>query len=107
VCGCQETENIEVHHVRRLHRKVEKDGVISVLNMKGERVKGLAAVMTTLNRKQLPLCSKHHLEFEAGRFSPLDYSKLTSILGKIPKLKDSDFESIFNGNDFSLDKSLR
>jgi len=107
VCGCQETENIEVHHVRRLYRKVEKDGVISVLNMKGERVKGLAAVMTTLNRKQLPLCSKHHLEFEAGRFSPLDYSKLTSILGKIPKLKDSDFESIFNGNDFGLDKSLR
>ena len=106
VKNCQETENIEVHHVRRLHRKVEKDGVVSVLNIKGDRVRNLAAVMTSINRKQLPLCRKHHLEFEAGKFSPLDYSKLSSVLGKIPKPKDSDFEPIFKGKDFSLNNSL-
>lgn len=105
VKNCLETDNIEVHHVRRLHRKVEKDGTTSVLNIKGERVRGLAAIMTSLNRKQLPLCRKHHLEFEAGEFSPLDYSKLTSVLGKIPKPKGSDFEPVFKGENFSLDKS--
>ncbi len=62
--------------------------------------------MTSINRKQLPLCRKHHLEFEAGKFSPLDYSKLSSVLGKIPKPKDSDFEPIFKGKDFSLNNSL-
>lgn len=93
--------------MRRLHRKVEKDGMISVINIQGKRVRGLAAVMTSMHRKQLPLCCKHHLEFEAGKFSPLDYSKLSSVLGKIPKPKDSYFEPIFKGNDFCLDNSLR
>ena len=81
--------------------------MVSVINTQSKRVRGLPAVMTSLHRKQLPLCRKHHLEFEVGKFSPLDCSKLSSVLGKIPKLKNSDFESIFKGNDFSLDNSLR
>lgn len=107
VKDCSETSNIEVHHVRRLNRKVEKNGIVSVLNIKGERVKGLAAIMTTLNRKQLPLYRKHHLEFESGKFSPLDYSKLTSVLGKIPKPKDSNFEPIYKKESFSLEKNVQ
>lgn len=105
VKDCSESENIEVHHIRRLHRKVESDGNISVLNLKGERVKGLAAILTTLNRKQIPLCHKHHLEFESGKFSPLDYNKLNVVLGNIPKPKNSDFKPIFDGKPFILEKS--
>ena len=49
VLGCEETENIQVHHIRRLHRKVEKDGKISVLDIKGNRVTGVGAALTTIN----------------------------------------------------------
>jgi hypothetical protein len=101
VKNCSETDNIEVHHMRRLNRTVERNVIVSVLNIKSERIKGLTAIMTTLNRKQLPLCRKHHLEFESGKFSPLNYSKLTSILGKISKTKDSDFKLIYKRENFS------
>lgn len=38
--------DIEIHHVKKLGRRV--------------------------NRKQIPLCSRHHMEFETGNYSPLD-----------------------------------
>jgi hypothetical protein len=104
VTNCSESENIQVHHIRRLHRKVNNNGHISVVNRKGARVTGLAAILTSINRKQVPLCRKHHLEFESGIFSPLDYSKLKKILGNIPKPKDGDFKLIFDGKNYTVDK---
>jgi retron-type reverse transcriptase len=104
VTDCLESENIEVYHIRRLYRKVNNDGIISVLDMKGNRVTGLAAVLTSINRKQIPLCRKHHLEFESGVFSPLDYSKLNKVLLNIPKPKLGDFKPIFDGEDFTTEK---
>jgi Type II intron maturase/Reverse transcriptase (RNA-dependent DNA polymerase) len=110
VTDCHETEGIEVHHIRRLHRRVNKNGMISVLSRDGKRVTGLAAVLTSLNRKQIPLCHKHHLDFEAGRFHPLDYSKISSVLNrnsttfKISMPKDGDFKPIFDGKDYTLHK---
>jgi retron-type reverse transcriptase len=104
VTDCLESENIEVHHIRRLYRKVNNDGIISVLDMKGNRVTGLAAVLTSINRKQIPLCRKHHLEFESGVFSPLDYSKLNKVLLNIPKPKLGDFKPIFDGEDYTTEK---
>ena len=107
---CNATDNIEVHHIRRLHRRVSKDGKISVLDRKGRRVKGLPAVLTSINRKQLPLCHKHHLDFEAGKYHPLDYSKLNSVLNRnskqfrLPMPKDGDFKSIFDGLDYTTQK---
>lgn len=104
VAGCLESENIEVHHIRRLHRKINKNGIISVLDIKGKRVTGLAAVLTSINRKQIPLCRKHHLEFESGVFSPLDYSKLNKVLLNIPKPKLGDFKPIFDGEDYTTEE---
>ena len=49
-------------------------GKFSVLDRKGRRVKGLPAVLTSINRKQLLLCHEHHLDFESGKYHPLDYS---------------------------------
>ena len=49
--------------------------------------------MSAISRKQLPLCKKHHLEFEKGKYSRLDSGYLGQILeGNIPdanKLKDA------------------
>jgi hypothetical protein len=83
---------------------------ISVLDRKGKRVKGLPAVLTALNRKQLPLCHEHHLDFEMGRYHPLDYSKLSTVLNRnsqrfrLPMPKDSDFKPIFDGLDYTTQK---
>ena len=102
--GCNETKSIEVHHIVRLHRKVDSDGNTSVIDRKGKRVKGLPAILTMLNRKQLPLCRKHHLELEKGIFSNLDIDKLKSVLGKVPTPKNSDFKPVFAGDPYSIEK---
>lgn len=81
-----------------------------MLDRKGRRVKGLPAVLTSINRKQLPLCHKHHLDFEAGKYHPLDYSKLNSVLNRnskqfrLPMPKDGDFKPIFDGLDYTTQK---
>jgi hypothetical protein len=72
--------------------------------MKGNRVTGLAAVLTSINRKQIPLSHKHHLEFESGVFSPLDYSKLNKVLLNIPKPMLGDFKPIINGEDYTIEE---
>ena len=106
--ACNATSNIEVHHIRRLHRRLQKDGKISVLDRKSRRVKGLPAVLTSINRKQLPLCHRHHLDFEAGIYHPLDYSKLNFVLNRnsqqfrLPMPKDGDFKPIFDGLDYTI-----
>ena len=64
----------------------------------------MAAVLTTLNRKQLPLRTGHHLEFEKGVFSNLDFKKLKGVLGKIPKPNEGDLLPIFEGRDYSVSK---
>lgn len=48
VLGCTNTD-IQVHHMKKLHRKVDRSGRISVLNRKGKRVVGLAAVLTAMH----------------------------------------------------------
>lgn len=78
VLGCLNTD-IQIHHERKLHRKKLRENKFTVVNKHGRRVQGLAALLSTMNRKQLPLCSKHHLEFERGNFSNLDEVFLKSI----------------------------
>lgn len=76
--GCTNSD-IEIHHIQKLYRKKEKNGQISVLDVKGNRVKGIAAILTASNRKQIPLCRQHHLEFESGKFTKLNRSFLKEI----------------------------
>jgi hypothetical protein len=108
--GCDVYENIEVHHIKRLHRKVEKDEKTSILDKYGRRVKGSAAVLSSINRKQVPLCPKHHLEMEKNRnFANLDYNKLARVMNRnneklpLPKSKDLDFKPIFEGQPFKYE----
>lgn len=87
VYGCTNSD-IEIHHVKKLDRKVFYSGMVSFINRKNKRVKGLAAVLTAMNRKQLPLCRKHHFEFETGKYSTLDNKYLSSLYNtKIPDSK--------------------
>jgi len=79
VSGCYNSD-IEIHHIRKLSRKVEKDGKTSVLNRAGRRVKGSTALLSAMNRKQLPLCSMHHILFERGEFSDLDTTFLNDFI---------------------------
>ena len=71
--------DIEIHHIRKLFRKVEKDGKISVLNHFGRRIKSSKVFFSTTNRKQLVLCKIHHLLFKRGEFYDLYASFLNSI----------------------------
>jgi hypothetical protein len=50
--------NIEIHHVRALKTRIEKN--LSVVTTKGKRVSGWKAYMIAKNRKQIALCSIHH-----------------------------------------------
>jgi retron-type reverse transcriptase len=92
VQGC-DNPDIEIHHIRKLHRVQKKNDGITVLTTRGKRVKGLAALLSSLNRKYIPLCSKHHLEFEAGQFLPLCPKTVKSSLGV--NLEDLNYKDLF------------
>lgn len=104
VTNCLEFENIEVYYARHLHRKINKNGIVSIVDIKDDRVVGLSAILASINRKQIPLCRKHCLKFESGLFFPLNFSKLNKTLSNITKPKQGDFKSIFNGEDHVIDK---
>ena len=104
VINCSEFENIEVYYAKHLHRKINKNGIVSIVDIKGDRVVGLSAILASINRKQIPLCRKHCLKFESGLFFPLNFSKLNKTLSNITKPKQGDFKSIFNGEDHVIDK---
>ena len=92
--------DIEIHHVKKLYRKVDNLGQVSTLNRKKKRVKGLAAIFSANNRKQLPLCKKHHREFEFDKYSPLDMEYLYSFYNR--SIPDSKMlYSVFNTGSYN------
>ena len=79
VQGCSHTD-IEIHHERKLACRYEMGNKIDFVNEKGRRIRGMAAFISAMRRKQMPLCKKHHLEFEAGKLSELDVDYLKHLL---------------------------
>ena len=71
VIGCYETKNIEVHHMRKLYRNVDKNNRAIIKN-KSKKLSGLRAIESALNRKQMPFCRKHHLDWHNGNLSKSD-----------------------------------
>lgn len=61
-CICGETENIVMHHVKHV-RKV------------GEKLKGFTKLMSTLNRKQIPVCENCHLKIHNGEYDGISLSQ--------------------------------
>lgn len=87
----------------KLYRIVKKNGLRTVLNRKKVRVKVIQAIMTSVRRKQLPLCKAHHLEFEKSIFSELEYNKLNNVLNKKASLFfPTNFKSVFEGKSYEM-----
>jgi hypothetical protein len=94
VAGCSNVD-IEIHHVKKLGRRVDRNGKITVLTSNNKRLSGISAVLSAVNRKQIPLCSRHHLEFETGNYSTLDIDFLKKIYNV--DCSRLDFEDLFLG----------
>jgi hypothetical protein len=56
--NCTNTD-IEMYHTRKLKTQVEKSS-FSVRTTRGKKVSGWKTYMVSKNRKQIPLCKKHH-----------------------------------------------
>ena len=65
------------------------------LTSNNKRLSGISAILSAVNRKQIPLCSRHHLEFEVGKYSPLDVNFLKKIYNV--DCSGLNFEDIFLG----------
>lgn len=94
VSGCFNAD-IEIHYVTKLGRRVERDGKVIVLTSNNKRLSGISAVLSVVNRKQISLCSFHHLEFEVGNYSPLDHDLLSKMYNF--DCSQVNFEDIFFG----------
>ena len=103
VKGCNNND-IEIHHMDRLKRTIKKNGMKAVVDKKGRTVTGIQAILTSIRRKQLPLCKSHHLEFESGKFSDLDHTKFNEVLNrnKGAFLFPNDFKSVFEGKPYVM-----
>ena len=71
VKNCNETDNIEVHHIRKLFRNIDKTGRV-VVQGKVKKLSGRLAVESGLKRKQIPFCTKHHQDWHKGIISSKD-----------------------------------
>ena len=58
VKGCDNTDDIQIHHVRNLYRDV-LEGIVTIQGRK-KKLKDWKAILSAQKAKQLPLCSKHH-----------------------------------------------
>jgi hypothetical protein len=67
-------QDIEIHHMRRLERRINTNDMTSIKDSKGNRATGLKGFLSAINRKQMPLCKEHHRKFEKDEKSPIDKS---------------------------------
>jgi hypothetical protein len=96
-CAVADCSNIdiEIHHVKKLGRRINRNGKITVLTSNNKRLSGISAILSAVNCKQIPLCSRHHLEFEVGKYSPLDVDFFKKIYNV--DCSGLNFEDIFLG----------
>lgn len=74
VKNCNEIDNIEVHHVRKLFRNIDKTGKV-VVQGKVKKLSGRLAIESALKRKQIPFCPKHHKDWHKRIISNTDLDK--------------------------------
>ena len=87
--------DIEIHHVKKLGRRIDCNEKITVVTSNNKRLSGISAILSAIGRKQISLCSRHHLEFETGNYSPLDIDFLKKIYNV--DCSGLNFEEIFFG----------
>jgi hypothetical protein len=94
VANCFNTD-IEIHYVTKLGRCVKRDKKVVVLTSNNKFITGISAISSVVNCKQIPLCSFHHLEFEIGHYSLLDYDLINNIYHV--DCSHINFEEVFLG----------
>ncbi len=63
---CGETDGVQMHHLRHI-RKI------------GEGVRGFGRIMATLNRKQIPVCKRHHEAIHRGELDGASLSQMYDL----------------------------
>ena len=82
VLDCTNTD-IEVHHVRAL-RRVRHGYSLDSIQSRGKRIKrAYAKVESALNRKQIPLCKEHHIQWHSLKSFQLDKEFLKTTVTPI------------------------
>lgn len=61
-----------MHHVRRLYKNTDSNNRL-IVKGKVKFLKGWKAVLSAINRKQIPLCKKHHMDLHANKLKPSDF----------------------------------
>lgn len=74
---CASTEQIEMHHVRHIRKR-------------GQHLRGFHLYLASVNRKQIPVCHRCHLDIHQGRY---DGSRLSDILARIHARRSESFGS--------------
>jgi group II intron reverse transcriptase/maturase len=74
VKDCNETDNIEVHHIRKLFRNVDRSGRV-IIQGKANKLSGRLAMESSLKRKQIPLCPRHHKDWHKEIISKIDLNE--------------------------------
>ena len=70
VIGCK-NKDIEVHHVRALQR-VKHGYLVESIKSKNKSLRGSSKIESALNRKQIPLCREHHVQWPKLDKSQID-----------------------------------
>jgi group II intron reverse transcriptase/maturase len=63
-CICGSPQQVEMHHVRHIRKR------------KGKKATGFKAIMSTLNRKQIPACKSCHRKIHRGDYDGISLKKL-------------------------------
>ena len=77
VKGCT-NKDIEVHHIRALVR-VKYGYRVESIKSKNKSLKGPSKIESSLNRKQIPLCRKHHANWHKLKKSQIDDFYLKNV----------------------------
>lgn len=78
VINCTNVD-IEVHHVRALER-VKHGYLVESIKSKNKSLRGSSKIESALNRKQIPLCREHHVQWSRLDKSQIDKSYLKNVV---------------------------
>lgn len=82
VCG--DAYHVEMHHVRKIRELLRTKKHLDWDNLQ----------MAAINRKQVPLCHKHHVRVHTGRLTPLEKQMFQAGCKALVKPKGTPFVSV-------------
>ena len=68
--------------MRRLQRRVNSNGMITIKDSKSHRAAGLKKFLSAINRKRIPLCKENYQKFEKNERFLVDKSYLNKVVDR-------------------------